>query len=503
MRISSSAPRPGNTMHAPDLCPGLKRRGDTDARVHHPRATVPRQTARTDARETTHALPNATGPRFFNPAQAHVAESARSASVTTNIPSQSATRPSSGMVPREEPEKTSKVGWLQQMASRSASIGNCQGVADPPVTQTDTNVPAVERPIMGLKVALERRGCKPLTPYIKEAWAELLLACRLEERYPCLVRSLTDGFDVGIPRIRHTYSPPNHSSVFSLPDVYSSITNSEFKAGRYIGPFSRGQLESALGPFQTSPLSLVPKTSKPGTYRAVHNFSHPHSPARDTTSINSHINCDDFPCTWGTFSTVALLIARLPPGSQASIRDVAEAYRTIPVMPAQWPGLVIRLQADDQFAVNTCNNFGLTSAGGVYGALADAGADIFRGQGMGPLAKWVDDHIFFRVPRAHLPSYNRRRAEWCSEIQINGGRRQEGSRLWYGGKALPSGASEEFDEDCSAPLRDLAPSSLRSPEDQLFAYADADIDRLSAHLGIQWQSSKSIPFGTEVPYLGF
>ena len=146
---------------------------------------------------------------------------------------------------------------------------------------------------------------------------------------------------------------------------------------RYISPFSRNQLERALGPFQSSPLSLVPKTTSPGTYRAVHNFSHPHVPSSDVTSINSHINCDDFPCTWGTFSTVALLIARLPPGSQASIRDVAEAYRTIPVKPNQWPGLVIRLQADDQFAVNVCNNFGLTSAGGVYGTLADAGADIF------------------------------------------------------------------------------------------------------------------------------
>ena len=81
----------------------------------------------------------------------------------------------------------------------------------------------------------------------------------------------------------------------------------------------------------------------------------------------------------GTFSTVALLIARLPPGSQASIRDVVEAYRTVPVRPDQWPSLVICLQADDQFTANICNNFGLTSAGGVYGMLADAGADIFRG----------------------------------------------------------------------------------------------------------------------------
>ena len=83
------------------------------------------------------------------------------------------------------------------------------------------------------------------------------------------------------------------------------------------------------------------------------------------------------------------------------------------------------------------------------------------------------------------------------------GCRQEGGRLWYGGKELPSGRLEEFDKDCSTSLRDLSLSSPRSPDDRKFTYADADIDELSSHLGIRWQSMKSIPFGEEVPYLGF
>ena len=356
---------------------------------------------------------------------------------------------------------------------------------------------------MGLRDAIEQRKREPLTPYVRKAWAELLVECGLDGRYPALAQNIADGFSVGIPRITRTYTPPNHASVRSLPNVYSSIVENEFKAGRYIGPFTQRQVESALGPFQTSPLSLVPKSSKPGSYRAVHNFSHPHNPSPVAMSINSHIDCNEFPCTWGTFSTVALLIARLPPGSQASIRDVAEAYRTVPVKPAQWPGLVIRLQAEDQFAVNTCNNFGLASAGGVYGLLADAGADIFQGKGLGPLDKWVDDHVFFRIPRAHLPSYNMQREKWHRKIQIQGGRRQEGSRVWYGGKALPNSSMEEFDEDCSEPLQDLANSSPCPPEDRTFTYANTDIDELSTRLGIRWQPAKTVPFGTEVLYLGF
>ena len=355
------------------------------------------------------------------------------------------------------------------------------------------------------RAALEHRRSSPLTPYHSSAWAKELLRQGLQGRYPLLLQGFAHGFDLGIPTISYTHTPPNHPSIRVLCDVYNNIVDNEFATGRYIGPFTRSQLEAVLGPFQTSPLSLVPKASKPGKFRAVHNFSHPYNspPTGNATSINSHIDGDRFPCTWGTFTTVALLFSRLPPGSQASVRDVAEAYRTIPVAPAQWPGLVVRLQADDQFAVNICNSFGLSSAGGVYGMVADAGADLFRGCGIGPLAKWVDDHVFFRIPCEHLQSYNASRAKWCQEIQAQGGRRHEGGRLWYGGILLPDGASQEFDEDCSTELHDLTNASPHTVEDAHFAYADPDIDELLERLGIKWETSKSIPFGMEVPYLGF
>jgi hypothetical protein len=134
--------------------------------------------------------------------------------------------------------------------------------------------------------------------------------------------------------------------------------------------------------------------------------------------------------------------------------------------------------------------------------VADAGEDIFRGNGIGPLAKWVDDHIFFRVPREHLPGYSASRAQWNQEIHALGGYQRDGGRLWYKGKNLPDGSPEEFNEDCSALLKDLAEFSPRSAEDKAFSYADIDIDILSERLGIRWEASKAIPFGTEVPYLG-
>ena len=384
-------------------------RGGNATRDPHREGMAPLQSEWRGVGKTTTALSSETGLRFFNPVQPHVVESAWYAWATTIIPSQSVKRQSYGMDQQTHPKKVSRECWLQQMASRSALTGRSPGAAVRSVTWIDTDAQGAENLTMGLKDALEHRGHNPLTSYDRRAWAEQLARLGLEGKYPHLIQGLTEGFNVGVPQIQRTYAPPNHTSVKSPEDVYSKIIDSEFTAGRYISPFSWNQLEQALGPFQSSPLSLVPKMTSPDTYRAVHNFYHPHIPSSDATSINSHINCNNFPCTWGTFSTVALLITCLPPGSQASIHNVAEAYRTIPVKPNQWPRLVIWLQADDQFAVNVCNNFGLMSAGGVYGTLADAGADIFQGHGMGPLA-----------------NYNAQHAIWCQEIQTNGGRRQEG-----------------------------------------------------------------------------
>jgi hypothetical protein len=210
-----------------------------------------------------------------------------------------------------------------------------------------------------------------------------------------------------------------------------------------------------------------------------------------------------YPCTWGTFSTVCYTIHNLPPGSQASIRDVAEAYRTIPITHTQWPGLVVKLREDNSFAINTCNNFGLTSAGGIYGELGDATADIFRAHEIGPLSKWVDDHIYFRIRSEYLSHYNAQRADWCKTIIKNGGRFQSGSRLWYKGETLSNDLPAEFDEDATRPIQNFSTSSYHSANDVAFTYCDADIDALSGELGIPWERSKTIPFGDSVPYIGF
>src|SRR5271156_4347752 len=135
---------------------------------------------------------------------------------------------------------------------------------------------------------------------------------------------------------------------------------------------------------------------------------------------------------------------------------------------------------DDQFAINVCNNFGLTSAGGIYGLLSGATLDIFRAQEIGPISKWVDDHIFFHVPMEHHASYNISRQ-----------------------RSMPDGLPAEFDEDTAHPILDFFHLPDRSLFDSPFTYCDADVDDISGQLSIPWEPSKTIPFSYVVPYLGF
>ena len=163
----------------------------------------------------------------------------------------------------------------------------------------------------------------------------------------------------------------------------------------------------------------------------------------------------------------------------------------------------MRLRGEDSFAANMSNNFGLTSAGGTHGLLADAGCDIFHVNGIGPLSKWVDDHIFFCIPRCYINLYNAQRQSWHMSVKTNGGRIHEGSQTWYRGDTMPDGRPEEFDEDMATPLCDLSCISPHLSSDAVFTYADTDIDHISEMLSIPWESSKTVPFGFVVPYLGF
>jgi hypothetical protein len=160
------------------------------------------------------------------------------------------------------------------------------------------------------------------------------------------------------------------------------------------------QKAGTTGPFQTAPLSLISKPGKSGKFCLIQNLSFPHSNS-PIPFINSLIDPDNFPSPYSTFSIVALVISALPPGSQGAIHDITEVDRTIPLHPSQWHALVVHL-SESHFTIDTSTCFGFGPSGGIYGNLGSASADIMHFASVGPILRWVDHHLFLRIPKSEL-----------------------------------------------------------------------------------------------------
>ncbi|KAG6328190.1 hypothetical protein ID866_10899 [Astraeus odoratus] len=153
---------------------------------------------------------------------------------------------------------------------------------------------------------------------------------------------------------------------------------------------------------------------------------------------------EDFPTTWGKFSIIYDLITYLPPGSEVATRDVAEVYRTIPLHPSQWPANVVRI-SESLGCIDTNLAFRATLSAGVYGHLSDAFCEILHHHGMGPLDKWVDDHIFFCICKEHLATYNQTCLTAHQDIlQHPPLPKFSGSRLWFQGHPHSDTTTAEF-----------------------------------------------------------
>jgi hypothetical protein len=190
----------------------------------------------------------------------------------------------------------------------SAQTGKSLEAALMSPTRSPTYVPDAEKMAMELRDVLKYRKLNALTPYHPHAWASLLESLQLMSKYPHLVDMLCMGFHTGIEHISNTYTPNNCSSLTDYHDAFLNIIHTKFSKLRYIGLLNKEEVTSLIGPFQTSPLSLIPKPNKPGKFRLIQNFSYPHARNTSVQSINSNVISDLFPCTWGTFGTISLLI---------------------------------------------------------------------------------------------------------------------------------------------------------------------------------------------------
>lgn len=251
---------------------------------------------------------------------------------------------------------------------QSALISRSRRDASPLSTPINTDALDAAMPATVLRAALERRALKPKTPFHADAWECFLQESGLEQIYPSIVPGLRKGFRIGIRTIKKTFSPPNGHSLNTAPDLFNNLIKTEIAAGCWIGPATHADVEAVIGSFQTSPCSAIPRPNKPERRRLIQDFGR--GSKDGIKSINSTIEAADFPCTCGSANVAALLIWLLPLGSQISIRDVSDVFRSIPLHPSQWAGVVVRLTAL-LCAIDANASFGTVSGPGIWGRVAD------------------------------------------------------------------------------------------------------------------------------------
>lgn len=83
-----------------------------------------------------------------------------------------------------------------------------------------------------------------------------------------------------------------------------------------------------------------------------------------------------------------------PPGAQACTLDVKGAYCMVPVLLEHKWYLVLHFKG--RFYLDHDVPFGLQSASGLQGEIADATVNLWRSLGVYPIVKWVDNFVVFR-----------------------------------------------------------------------------------------------------------
>ena len=144
-----------------------------------------------------------------------------------------------------------------------------------PATSTTASTFALDAvlPHTELIPVLKRRRLKALIPYHPDAWEARLQEAGLGQKYPHIVSGLHLGFIINFPHVVITQIPPNKDSINEFAEEFSRIVHNKIQKGHYIGLISQQGIKALIGPFQSSPFSIIPKPGHSSKYCNIQDYS--------------------------------------------------------------------------------------------------------------------------------------------------------------------------------------------------------------------------------------
>ena len=186
-------------------------------------------------------------------------------------------------------------------------------------------------------------------------------------------------------------SSENLKSALLHPDAISTDITAQVTKGCTRGPFDM----PPLAHFRSSSLGAV--TCKRATkVRRIHHLSWP-----DGTSVNDGIPDDEAAITYDTFHRAVEDLIASGTGSRMIKLDLEQAFRQIPVRPADWHLLGFTWM--DKFYYDIVFGFGLRSAPYIFNLFAEALHWIIARHIPSRLRHYLDDFIAIFSPNMALP----------------------------------------------------------------------------------------------------
>lgn len=241
------------------------------------------------------------------------------------------------------------------------------------------------------------------TPLKADGWREAIreIDPYLRIYYEHLPDWIERGFDLGppssfsLPRVTNPSKPQKYET--EDRDEVLRYLSSENEAGRLSRLLPLSVVVEALGgPFQTSPVILIPKPPPAVAKRLVRHFSEGDATHDSVNDILRRFPNGKIATNWPSFAEIVRLVRDAPPGTQALVADCKDAFRQIPIRADQRRFLVIKF--GELYAIDTCLAMGLVPATDLWGTVIDV-LRLFIEKRLGIILRnWVDDLMFLAQP---------------------------------------------------------------------------------------------------------
>ncbi|XP_063060227.1 uncharacterized protein LOC134453282 [Engraulis encrasicolus] len=178
-----------------------------------------------------------------------------------------------------------------------------------------------------------------------------------------LITGLSQGFRVGVVSRPSSSYVAKLRSALSEPEVVSNLLSKELNKGYIIGPFK----SPPFSLFRVNSLGVATRRYS-GKKRLIFDMSSPHSDA--VASINECIPLVPFSLYYASVDNAIQMIKTAGHGAWLAKADITDAFKTMPIHPADWPLFGVRWQSKFYFAVRL--TFGCRSSPHIFNCLSEA-----------------------------------------------------------------------------------------------------------------------------------